>query len=42
MPLVWNITQLGGRRPKSAAFIRAILERIHRLLRGNGMGSQSA
>jgi hypothetical protein len=41
MPLVWNLTELSGPRPKSTDLIRAILERIRSLLRGNGMEKPS-
>lgn len=38
MPLVWEVHELVGRQPKSGDVMRAILERIRRLLRGNGFG----
>ncbi len=34
MPLVWDVAPDAGRPPKNASWIRAILERIHRLLGG--------
>ncbi len=36
MPLVWNVTDLSPRPPKSHHLIRAVLERIRHLLRDNG------
>lgn len=42
MPLVWNVPNLDGQPPKPTHLIRAILERIRRLLRGNGIGNQPA
>lgn len=41
-PLVWNVPELAGRPPRPVHLIREILQRIRRLLRGNGTGSQPA
>lgn len=35
-PLLWNISSAAGRPPKSTDIMRAILDRIRHLLRGNG------
>ncbi len=34
MPLVWNVSSDAGRPPKPGWWLRQVLERIHRLLRG--------